>query len=216
MYTHYKKKGRDRLQKEKYLKLHHKIALILQKHPEGLYRSEIQAIIDAERRKEKNTEKLTLVTLRKHLNDFIQNENLVIETDINPSDSSRMARRKLFWAFQHEGIRIINDVLLHWLSELQKDYNEYVEERKGNTTVTLSQVKDYFLTYSALFFIPLTYKRSDGKAVHSYFLYSVMLENMNKDPEKVWKEAYEKSLKATQYLKDNPRRKFPSSLRFEE
>jgi len=191
-HTYYKKKGRDKLQKQKYLELHHKIALILQKHPEGLYRSEIQAITDTERLKEKNTKNLTLVTLRKHLNDFIQNEKLVIETDINPSDGSRMARKKLFWAFQHEGIRIINDLLLHWLKTLEKDYNEYVKERKGNTTVMFSQVADYYLKSNALFFVPLTYKRSDGQEVHSYFLSSVMLEDMNKDPEKFWKKTYEK------------------------
>lgn len=209
-YSH--KKGRDKFQKEKYVHLHHQIALILQNHTGGLYRNDILIAIDNERVRENVEGKLTLVTLRKHLIDFIENEKLVIETDINPYDESKMPRRKLFWAFQHMQVRIINDLMKHWLKGLEKQYNDYVIEKKS-TNVKFSDAISCLMEQIALVFVPVNYNRLDGKKAFSYFLASVPIGDMDNNANLHWEKIKEKSKLAIEYMQSHPNRKHAGSFR---
>ena len=207
-----RKKGRDEIQQKQYQQLHQKIALILQKHPKGLYRADIRRQIDVDRMNEGKRERLTLVTLRKHINDFKENEKLVIETDINPADASKMARRKLFWAFQHQQFKIIYDLLRHHAENLENEYNEIAKERNGNLKFPFAQLVEEYLRNYALVFLPIGYQRSDGRWIGSYFLYSLDLKTMDQDPVKCWQEISKRMKVATKFLKNNPDRKVASDL----
>jgi hypothetical protein len=205
------KKGRDKVQQQKYVELHNQIARIMQKHPEGLYRNEIQTAINNERKKANETKKLTLVTLRKHLSDFINNEKYVIETDISPSDGSKLSRRRLFWAFQYDQFRIMNDCMRHWVDSLQQEYNDYVIEKKS-TKIQFSDAVNLVLETTAFVFIPVKFDRN-GLIIRSYFLEAVPLEEMSADASTRWKTIIDHAKQAMIIMKNNPNRKSNSSLR---